>query len=186
MNSKKLISILALLILISGIAYGAENIKDKMMEKYKQPAKDIIPPEAGPLISVEQSAYTDLWTKADANTYSNYWNFNKWINIPGMSQTITTKFPTTLTVSVNTEYLAHYGTVLIRVLIDGYELSPGPVTWGDDFTERAVRSFTFFKSYLSTGTHSVKVQYLLIPDEGRGEITLWYKTLIITVNGYGH
>lgn len=173
---------------MTGIAYAAENIKDKMMEKYKQPAKDILPPEASSLISVEQSTYTDIWAKSDVNTYNNNWNFNKWINIPGMNQTITTKFPTTLVANVNTEYFAHYGSVLVRVLVDGYELSPGPVNWGDDFTEPygAVRSFTFFKSYLSTGTHSVRTQYMLIPDNGQGDITLWYKTLVITVNGYGH
>lgn len=186
---KILLSILTILIVISGIAIGTVYAKDIEDEVPKVPKefldKEIATDEIPVRIqAVEQKTYTDIWVKSNTTEIpltigENY----------TMTQTINLTFPSTVTVQFNSEMLAHDSIASAKVYIDGRIISPGEVYMASDNHQWQTYSYTFFKSYLATGRHNVKI--VVEPNYSRGEdlipyVILWYKTMIVTANGYGH
>jgi hypothetical protein len=179
-TTKTIISVLVILMLASTIVYAKDQID---INNRKAAPPDVIPQNADQIqtgtSAVDQLTYTDMWTYL--STQSFYSGSSSWSDVPGMTQKITIRYPSTLAVMFTSET---GGDVNIRILLDGSELGPGTV--GYDRYEipgtLESHSFNFRREWVSTGTHTIKVQQ----KSGSKYGGTLYKSMIVLVNGYGH
>ncbi len=177
----KIISIFVILILASVVAYAAIA-----NEKIAVPGNEDVSTVANAKTETDAEAaarlaYNDIWVKADLNQIST--TSPGWQDV--ISQQIYLNYDSTVIVQFSAETQSAKLTPIIAS-IDGQYISPGTVFFDGGVqniqTNWQAHSYTFFKDYVPTGYHTVKVQYT----SNGGKSTLWYKTLVITANGNGH
>lgn len=188
--NKKILSITIILILLSIISVAivnAGNYKDiPDVEKTKDGYNREIPPiEKLPnqtTENIEQAiTYTDIWVKSWTSQVTT--SSSSWTDIIGRS--IYVKYSSDLAITFSSEVAtSSTNRVLVRVLIDGVPISPGTVYFASNQPYYQAHSFTFTKEYISPGWHGVIVQFASSNPEQTAY--LWYRSLTVIANGYGH
>ena len=163
-HKKLLISAILLTIILSiSMASLSANAKTSKIEQ---------------ISAIDQSTYSDMWLKSNATYITTTSNVP--VDIPGLTTTITTKYPSDLVVlfsaigGVSSSNTRMY----IAVYIDGVRISPGAI-------ELIPGGFNFQKQNLPAGKHTVKIKWWIdMPPPESG--FMFYRTLTIIANGAGH
>ncbi len=182
-----MLAVMLILLFVSVNIQGAQMIKP--LTKPFPEVKDSIPQDIQQIRTIEQYqlTYNDIWV----------WANDDWTNIYGkdkliMIYVINTKFPSTITVQFSSEVstlktkcgdtaVLCDGALGMWVTIDDEPIRPGFV-WFNSLLDWQTNSMTWYKSYMPAGSHKVKIYAYSMDTRS----TLWYKTAVITANGYGH
>ncbi len=145
--------------------------------------------------AVEKATYTDIWLKSSRTDYICP-AFERFHDIPGMKNTINTKFSADLIImfSSQVEVFSKTGDnnfIEIRALVDGQPAEPGSVILlgpmiHPDFVESQTRGFNFYKTNVPVGEHTINIQYKTVYVPNFRETKIGKRTLIIVANGAGH
>lgn len=200
-----LMSIFLISILVATATTNTKDIKDTKNDDKLIPDvsdKNNVVEETIPIDiavpTIDQLTYTDVWT--------NYSTKNIYLDTLDMptevfSNSITLRFPSTITVAFSSQVdadpftgavdILYSSYIRIYITVDGVKILPGDIMFrgignlGSSNDSWVPNSYTFFKNYLPVGTHKIKV-YAHWDADHRFFSKLGSRTLIITANGYGH
>jgi hypothetical protein len=160
-------------------AYSKENI-NKLKDN---PPVDNTPKQIG-IMAVDQTTYTDMWLKSNTNIVST--SATSWTDMPGMSQTIITKYPADLLIMLSAESASTVNSrVIVRVLVDNNVALPGVIDLNSRIPNYQGSSFNFYKTNVPAGNHVIKIQWVSESPSPERAI-VGYRTLSIIANGAGH
>jgi M6 family metalloprotease-like protein len=109
-----------------------------------------------------------------------------WEDVPGLSTTLRTTLPGNFRITFSAEADADSGRFFARALIDNQPTADVLFDAAGNDSHSGTRSYTFFKSNVAAGTHTVKIQWLSESGHIRvGDRTLAVMTSPVSTTGGG-